>query len=149
MNQTYMIPLHMQQPPTLQTPHYLTATFASCLKTSTNRMPSHTPSSTHVDTIPTFSLYKNHGSIELESISKQASIKLEYRIIPSSIMSYRISHQNTNQTSQLISPNTTPAGPSNPDQTSSLIHLSYYWKSHSNPTLYMQSTYTTQAILAP
>ena len=140
-----MLPTHMQQhltPPTLL---YLTSTFDSCLKTSTNRTPSHTPSLTRADTTSTCSLYKNHGSTILELISRQALTKLECRITPNSIISYRISHQNTNQTSQRTFPNITPAGPSNLDQTLSPIPLSYYWKSHSNLTLYMQSTYTTQA----
>ena len=144
-NQTYMIPLHMQQHPTLLTLLYPTSTFDFCPKTSTNRTRSHTPSSTHADTTLTYSSYKNLGLTELESISRQALTKLEYRITPNSIISYQISLQNTNQMSQHIFLNTTPAGPSNPDQTSSLIHLSYYWKSHSNPIRYTRSTYTTQA----
>ena len=130
--QTYMIPLHMQQHLTLLTLLYLTSTSDFCPKTSTNRTPSHTLFSTHADTTPMYSSYKNLGLTELELISRQALTKLEYRIIPNSIISYRISLQSTNQMSQHIFPNTTPAGPSNPDQTSSLIHLSYYWKSHSN-----------------
>ena len=123
-NQTYMIPLHMQPLPILPTLLYLFSTFDSCLKTSTNRTPSHTPSSTHADTILTCSSYKNHGLIVLELTSRQVSTKLECQITPNSIISYRISLQNTNRMLQHIFPNITPAGPSNPDQTLSLIHLS-------------------------
>ena len=136
--------LHLT-PPTLL---YLISTFDSCRKTSTNRTQSLTPFSTLVDTTPTSSLYKNHGLIELELTYRQVSIKSEYQITLNSAISYRTSHQNTNQTSQHISPNTILAGPFNPDRTLSPILPSYYWKSHSNPTHYMLSTYTTQATLA-
>ena len=142
--QIYMIPPHMQQPLTLLIPLYLTSIFDSYLKTSTNRTPSHTLSSIPADTTQIYSLFRNRGLIVLGSISRHALIKLEYQTTPNSIMSYRTSHQNTNQMSQHISPNTILAGPFNPDRISFLTHLSYYWKSHSNLTLYMQSTYTTQ-----
>ena len=148
MNQTYMFPTHMQQHLIPPTPLYLISTFDSYLKTSTNRTPSHTPFSTLADTTPTCSLYRNHGSIELELTSRQVSTKLECQITHNSIISYRISHQNTNQTSQHTSLNITPAGPYNPDRTLSPTHLFYYWKSPSNLIRYTQSTYTIQAIPA-
>ena len=90
-------------------------------------------------------LYKNHGLTELELISRQVLTKLECQTTPNSIISYRISHQNTNQTSQHIFPNITLAGPSNPDQTSFPTHLLYYCKSRSNLIRYTRLTYTTQA----
>ena len=147
-NQTYMIPLHMQPLLTPPTPPYLISTFDSCHKTSTNRTQSLTPSSTHADITRMCFSYKNHGLIESELTSRQVLIKLEYQITPNSTISYRISHQNTNQTSHLTFPNTILAGPFNPDRTLSPTLLSYYWKSLSNLIHFTRSTYTIQAILA-
>ena len=81
-------------------------------------------------------------------IFRQVSTKLGYPTILNSIISYRISHQNTNQMSLHTSPNTTLAGPYNPDRTSSHICLSYCWKSLSNPIPFTQSTSTTRATQA-